>query len=131
MNNKVTVDVENDSEFMGHKEGSILVRTEDSEKQIKNALPKFGQNASNVGAKVTEVSTEVLSNNLNSFLGSFENILSEQPEKIGDFFLDEFELTLGINASGGIELLGKLTAGAQAGIKIKLKRRERGQGNEK
>ena len=31
MNNKVTVDVENDSEFMGHKEGSILVRTEDSE----------------------------------------------------------------------------------------------------
>ena len=41
---------------------------------------------------------------------------------VGNAVIDEVELSLVITASGGVELLGKLSVGAQAGIKVKLKR---------
>jgi len=37
--------------------------------------------------------------------------------------VDEVELSFGVNASGSIALIAKLEAGAQAAIKVKLKRR--------
>jgi hypothetical protein len=57
----------------------------------------------------------------------FRPIVESQDQKSA-FIIDEVELSLAVNAKGGIELLGKLEAGAQAGIKIKLKRRSRDEG---
>jgi hypothetical protein len=50
--------------------------------------------------------------------------LDVDTSKESKFYVDELEISLAINASGGVELIGKLEAGAQAGIKIKLKRKE-------
>jgi hypothetical protein len=57
-------------------------------------------------------------------LDSSNSILDVDTSKESKFYVDELEISLAINASGGVELIGKLEAGAQAGIKIKLKRKE-------
>ncbi len=40
----------------------------------------------------------------------------------GAFRIDEIELSLAINASGGVELIGKAEVGVEGGISLKLRR---------
>lgn len=69
-----------------------------------------------------EIGTEVLQDSIRSFSQQFTGLLDGQPLEGGNAVIDEVELSLVITASGGVELLGKLSVGAQAGIKVKLKR---------
>jgi hypothetical protein len=48
--------------------------------------------------------------------------MAEQ-ETSKSFEIDEIEISLAVTAEGGVELIGKVTAGVEAGIKITLKRR--------
>jgi len=85
----------------------------------KPALPSFADKT----AEIVTVSQDKLSANLKEFLESSQAITEIDMPKESSFYIDEMELSLAINAKGGIELVGKLEAGAQAGIKIKLKRK--------
>ena len=60
------------------------------------------------------------------FLDNFQKIFEEQSQDSNSFIIDEIELNLAINASGGIELVGKANAGIEGGIKVKLKRKNEG-----
>ncbi len=100
-------------------EGSIAIWTNTQEDDVKSAMPKM--------ADVTNdnmvVSAETVTNNINTFLDSFYPLLESQQSNNTSFFIDEIELSLVVNAKGGIELLGKLEAGAQASVKVKLKKK--------
>ena len=90
----------------------------DTKDNEQTALPKIARKA----ATSTQVSAQILSDNLKSFLKNFEGVIDPEND-IGGFVIDEVELNLVVNAKGGIELIGKLEAGTQASMKIKLKRR--------
>ncbi len=85
----------------------------------KSALPPLVQATVN---RSIEVGTEVLQNGIRSFCQQFTGLLDGQSLDGGKAVIDEVELSLVVTASGGIELLGKVSVGAQAGIKVKLKR---------
>jgi len=71
--------------------------------------------------QVVKVSADVLAKNMQAFLAEFDKVLSSQPTTISEYSIDYIELNLAVNAHGGIELVGKLNAGMEAGIRIKLK----------
>jgi hypothetical protein len=97
-------------------EFTIITMTDES--NTKGGLPfetSFKQKIS--------MSSEVFSENLTLFLKNLSQVLEKQPESIGNgFSIDEIELNLTINASGGIELIGKAEVGVQSAITIKLKK---------
>jgi len=96
----------------------ITILTLSDESNTKGGFP-FGPTFK----QKLSVSPEVFSENLNIFLANFNQIIEKQPETIGKgFVIDEIELNLAVNASGGIELIGKADIGIEGGIKIKLKR---------
>ena len=96
----------------------ITIITSTDESNTKGGMP-FGPSFKQKIA----VRPEILSENLNVFLTSFNQIIESQPEKLSKgFYIDEIELSLSVNASGGIELIGKAEAGVEGGIKVKLKR---------
>jgi hypothetical protein len=70
--------------------------------------------------KAVSIDSVVLRDNLRAVLNTVGKILDEQPKVIGGFEINEVELAFSVNASGGIELVGKATAGAESGIRIKL-----------
>lgn len=72
--------------------------------------------------RAVDVKPEELSAKLKAFLSGFESVLRECPPVIGGFSVDQIELNLAVNASGGIELIGKLSAGVQASIKLVLRK---------
>jgi len=84
----------------------------------KHALPTFGKNP----VSSTEVDMAVLSSNLKEVIIDFQALLDEQTKSRSGYFVDEIELSLGVNGKGSIGLIGKLAAGMQAGIKVKIKR---------
>jgi len=97
---------------------SIPVWSNEQMGNEKSALPKISRKV----ADATQVSTEVLSNNLREFVQKFQGAIDPDVD-IGGFCIEELELSLVVNAKGGIELLGKVEAGAQASLKIKLRKR--------
>ncbi|MPM10304.1 hypothetical protein SDC9_56632 [bioreactor metagenome] len=74
--------------------------------------------------KQIEISSDELADRMLTFVSNFQRIYDVKPEATDGFYIDEIELSLVINASGGIELIGKATAGMEGGIKVKLKRRK-------
>jgi len=65
----------------------------------------------------------VLESNVNIFIGQMGSILSNTPENISKFRLDEFTVTVEISAKGEISILGT-GAGVEAkgGVEFKFKR---------
>lgn len=90
------------------------------EASTKAALPQLARQAV---LKSVEVSGDVLRENLKAFLTKFAGLLEDGFLTDTHAAIDEIELSLVITANGGIELVGKLAAGSQAGVKVKLKRR--------
>ncbi len=84
----------------------------------KAALPTFNKTR----IEVTHVEASALSENLKTFLTEMQTVFEIPKATTPGFQVDEIELNLGINAHGGIALIGKLEAGFTAGIKVKLKR---------
>lgn len=97
---------------------SVLVDLES--KGSKAAIPRL---ADRVTSQVVEIDSSTISENLSSFISKIQPIITSSDIPDNSFSVDEIELSLVINASGGIELIGKLTIGAEAGIKVTLKRR--------
>lgn len=98
----------------------ITVITTTQTSDIKGAMPTL-KNLSNNEITVT---SEKLSLNLKGFLEKFKPVFEQQETQIGNFEISEIELSLAINASGGIELIGKVEVGIEGGIKIKLQKRD-------
>lgn len=97
----------------------IHIWVDDGEGASKAAVPRMSQ----VTRHVVTSTTGTISENLSSFLKAFEPIAERAASATSSFEVDEIELSLAVNGKGGIELLGKLEAGAEASIKVKLKRK--------
>ena len=103
----------------------ITIITTSQTSEIKGGLPTL-KNLSNkiLSNEEITVTSEKLSLNLKSFLEKLKPVFEEQETQIGSFEISEIELSLAINTSGGIELIGKVDVGITGGIKIKLQKRE-------
>lgn len=97
----------------------INIWTDEEQGTGKAAVPRMAQ----VTRRVASASADVISNNLAAFLKAFEPITTTACDATSAFQVDEIELSLVVNGKGGIELVGKLEAGAEASIRIKLKRK--------
>lgn len=97
----------------------INIWTDEEQDKGKAAVPRMAQ----VTRHVVSASADVISDNLAAFLKAFEPITTQAADATSAFEIDEIELSLVVNGKGGIELVGKLEAGAEASIKIKLKRK--------
>lgn len=74
--------------------------------------------------EVSEVRVSDLAENLGNLLAQVQSALEKAQQVASSFTVEEIELNIGINAKGGLALIGKVEAGMEAGIKIKLKRRD-------
>ena len=100
---------------------SIWVLTEEPQDDLsKPLLPSVGRR---VIAKSFEISNDVIALHLQEFFNSFQMVLGCLPSSIDRFTIDEIQLNLTINASGGVELIGKGEAGLSTGLTFTLKRR--------
>ena len=97
---------------------TIPIWTDEEILRAKSALPMPAAALKGIA----KVEPKALADNLKEFLAAFEVVLMDCPTNISTFQIDEMELSLAVNAQGGIELLGKLSAGIEASIKVKLKR---------
>ena len=86
----------------------------------RGALPSL----SGAARTVIEISTDSLSTSLKDFIARFQDVLDEDTtcEKSA-FSVDQIELSLAVNGQGGVELIGRVTAGVTASIKLTFKRR--------
>lgn len=104
--------------IMSHERTIEVWEAEAADKDAKHALPPLGK----ARVKSTEVDMAVLSDNLKAVLADFQVLLDEQPESKSGYYVDEIELSLGVNGKGSVALIGKIEAGMQASIKVKIKR---------
>ena len=84
----------------------------------RSALPL----AKEIVSSVVKVNTEIFAKNLSSFLSKVQMVLNSVSVETSAYAVEEVELHLMLNGSGGIELVGNLQAGVQSGIKVRLKR---------
>ncbi len=102
-----------------------------SHEYIEIYLPNKGSDSKNspftldsrVTQSVAQVKASELGDNIRDFLSKVTPALASAGENLKEYSIDEFELSLTVNAKGGISLLGVDEAGASAGIKVKLKRK--------
>lgn len=102
------------------EENLITILTTSSDQGEKAGLPKF-----NFLKNEFKISADTLATNLKDFLEKIKPVIEGQVAVIGEFSITEIELNLAINASGGIDLIGKFDAGIEGGITIKLTRQEK------
>lgn len=76
-----------------------------------------------VSKALTEIDPEVLSKNLEPIIKVFSGMFKAGDENNDACHVDQIEIHLNVNAKGGIELIGSLQAGVEAGIKIILTRK--------
>jgi hypothetical protein len=108
------------------KKNSISVWTTATTEVSKAALPRLGGSVAASATEVVSVSMDTVRKNLNAFLEQIGPLLDPPRETLKNYEIEEIELSIAISGSGGVELVGKLEAGAQAGMKIKLKRKQTG-----
>jgi hypothetical protein len=85
----------------------------------RSALPSLGKHAI---AHTVEVGGDALLANIRSFVSKFAPLLDEGALVGTDAHIEEIELSLAVTATGGVELIGKLTGSGTVGIKVTLKR---------
>ena len=68
------------------------------------------------------LNTDLLKENIASFVETVNEMLSSIPKITEPFQLDEIELSIEINAEGNIQLIGGLKVGAAGGITLRMKR---------
>jgi hypothetical protein len=95
---------------------------EDMQDGKKHALPMLGK----ARVKTTEIDMSILTGNLKEILSDFQQVIDEQPESKSGYYVDEIELCFGVTGKGSVALIGKLEAGMQASIKVKIKREAKG-----
>ena len=74
---------------------------------------------------IKAVSVSALKQNMKQFFDQLQEILDSGREKIGQFEIDQVEISAQITAGGEVCLLGSgVKVGAQGGIKFVLKRKK-------
>lgn len=72
----------------------------------------------------TQIDVGVLSGELQSFLSKLSSILTATPKAIGDYELDEIELSAEVSASGTIKILGSgIESSLGSGLKFVFRRK--------
>lgn len=104
------------------KNSTIRILTQTIEEDTKSALPAIGRR---INTKTLELTNDVLANRLEEFFSSFDSVLKRLPSSVAGFSIDELELTLAINASGGVEIIGKVEVGITTGMKFTLRRQNK------
>jgi hypothetical protein len=97
---------------------TIAVWTAKDSSRQKSALPT----PTEALKTVAQVDPEILANNLTDYLQLFDGVLVDRFPKKSGFQVEEIEIGLVVNAHGGVELIGKIDVGAEASIKVTLKR---------
>ena len=87
--------------------------------EVRCALPGSGAGK----PSAVTISEGLLATSLKRFLQTMTGVLNEADMHESNYRIDSVELSLAVNASGGIELLGKLSAGSQASMKLTLTRK--------
>lgn len=73
--------------------------------------------------RISEISIEELSLNINVFIEQMSTILEKTPEKLGKFKLEELEIHTEISAKGTLSILGTGgEIGANGGLKFVFRR---------
>ena len=101
------------------EETRIEIWASSTEEDMRAAFPSFRKTP----IQITSVEPSVLANNLKEVLAAFQQILDAQPNPSSGYCVEEIELSLGVNGIGGFALIGKVEAGMQASVKVKLKKR--------
>lgn len=71
-----------------------------------------------------QIDVGILSGELQSFLSKLSSILTETPKAVGDYELDEIELSAEISASGTIKILGSgIESSLGSGLKFVFRRK--------
>lgn len=99
--------------------GNISLWVEESA-VIKRGMPGFGKNVS----ALNKVETKTISSNLKKFLKEIQETLDGQPDSIAGYEIDNVVLNIAVTANGGIELIGKMSAGVTASMSITLQRKK-------
>jgi hypothetical protein len=108
---------------MGNGKNQIRILTQTTEEEeAKSVLPSIGRR---ITTTVFTMTNEVLADRLVEFFNSFQAVLARLPSSTAGFSIDELELTLAVDAKGGIEVVGKAEAGFSTGIKFTLKRQNK------
>jgi hypothetical protein len=105
---------------MDIEKNKILILTQTAEEDTRAVLPSIGRR---ITTTTFEMANNVLADRLEEFFNSFQAVLERLPASTAGFSIDEIELTLTVNASGGIEMVGKAEAGISTGMKFTLKRK--------
>jgi hypothetical protein len=101
-------------------EPTIEIWTQTAQPEGKAALPALRRTGQ---LEVSEVRVSHLAANLGGLLAEVQAAFDTAQDVASTFSVEEIELNIGINAKGGLALIGKVEAGMEAGIKVKLKRR--------
>jgi len=102
-------------------EPRIEIWTQPAQPEGKAALPTLRRSAP---IEVSEVRVSDLAENLGDLLAQVQSAFEKAQHVASSLAVEEIELNIGINAKGGVALIGKFEAGMEAGIKVKLKRRD-------
>lgn len=110
------------------EQSSFVVWTDDTSEDgeavgVKGALPNMKKGLARSSKNMAVVASEVMSDNLRNFLAAIEGSVIDGQPTDSNFDIEQIELNLVVNANGGVELLGKLSAGAKASMKLVLKRK--------
>lgn len=98
----------------------LAIWTTDHDDERKAALPSLAKTA----GQAVQVGVDIISQNLQQFLHGFQSVVDAAAMEASSFQVEEIELNLVVNGKGGIELLGKLEGGAEASLKVKLRRKQ-------
>jgi hypothetical protein len=91
-----------------------------AEEKVRGAYPSGRSMPRNVQVSLDNA---VVEENMIEMMNKFGNRLLAPTTAEQCFEVDEIELTLSIDAKGGVSLIGSVEVGGHAGIKVKLKRK--------
>lgn len=98
----------------------IVWSTTEDETKSESALPTLGNKKKQILVTENTVDSKVVTDNLKSFIDSLQPMLESQPTE-GKYIVDEIEINLGVSANGKIGIIGQLSAGLEASVKVKIK----------
>ena len=103
----------------GPDDSTIEIWTQPAAPVGKAALPALGRQR----LDISEIKVSTLAENLGRLLADVQAAFDGAAPSASAYQVEEIELSIGVNAKGGLALIGKMEAGMEAGLKVKLKRK--------
>jgi len=102
----------------------VLVRSESEHFAIQSAADRGGGGLRHAVLSYAEIPTDTLRNELLGFMNNMGAVFDKLPGNLGQFTLDEVELSLEITGKGQVGFLGTGgELGGSGGIKMTLRRK--------